>query len=381
METNRPFSPSRVELARKRRGLSKTTLAYKANVGRERIHRFLNGTQVPSLRELESIAFVLKFPVSFFYRNEIDEPTSATFRSMSSMTAPERDSALAAGALSVELSQWIDERYKLPEPDILDLRDYPPAHAAAALRARWGIGERPIGNMIHLLESKGVRIFSLVEKCRRVDAFSLWFHRIPFVFLNTIKTGEHSRTDAAHELGHLVMHRHGLQKGRSIEKEAQQFAGAFLIPAGSARANIGILRAPTMSKLVEMKHRWKVSVSLLAYRLHELKLISDYYYRRICIEISKYGRRREPEGIERETSHILALVFEDLRKMGKRKADVATELDLSTKEIDSLIFGLGGGLTAITGGGRKHDPEAEARQRTIRAVGLGDGSGDSFEAP
>ena len=368
METNRQFGPSRIELARKRRGLSKTALALKAAVGRERIHRFLNGTKNPSFEELQSIAFVLKFPVSFFYRDEIDEPDNATFRSMSSMTASERDSALAAGALSGELSQWIDERYELPEPDIPDLRDHPPAQAAAALRSRWGIGERPISNMVHLLESKGVRVFSLVERCRRVDAFSLWFRRIPFVFLNTIKTGEHGRTDAAHELGHLVMHRHGVQKGKSIEKEAQQFAGAFLVPEGSVWANVGKLRAPTMSNLVRMKHRWKVSVSLLAYRLHELSIISDYYYRRICIEISKYGRRREPEGIERETSHILALVFDDLRRMGKSKADVAAELDLSTEEIDSLIFGLGGGLTAITGGGRKYDPEAEARQRKIKPV-------------
>jgi len=32
---------------------------------------------------------------------------------------------------------------------------------AEALRHHWGIGELPINNIIHLLESKGVRIFSL----------------------------------------------------------------------------------------------------------------------------------------------------------------------------------------------------------------------------
>ena len=367
VETNRQFNPSRIELARKRRGLSKTALALNADVRRERIHRFLNGTENPSWEELQSIAVVLRFPISFFYRDEIDEPDNATFRSMSTMTAAERNSALAAGALCGELSQWIDERYKLPDPDTPDLRDHPPAQAAAALRSWWGIGERPIGNMVHLLESKGVRVFSLVKGCRRVDAFSLWLRNVPFVFLNTIKTGEHGRTDSAHELGHLTMHRHGVQKGRGIEKEAQQFAGAFLVPEGSVRANVGKLHAPTMSDLVRMKRRWKVSVSLLAYRLHELGLISDYYYRRICIEISRYGRKREPEGVKRETSHVLAFVFDDLRKRGKRKGDVAAELGLSTEEIDSLIFGLGG-LTAITGGGRKYDPEAEAHQRNIKPV-------------
>ena len=84
---NRQVRPSRIELARKRRGLTKTALALESAVRRERIHRFLNGTEEPSPEELQSIAFVLKFPVSFFYRDEIDEPENATFRSMSSMTA------------------------------------------------------------------------------------------------------------------------------------------------------------------------------------------------------------------------------------------------------------------------------------------------------
>ena len=221
--------------------------------------------------------------------------------------------------------------------------------------------------MIHLLEAKGVRAFSLVEKCRRVDAFSLWFHEVPFVFLNTLKTGEHGRTDAAHELGHLVMHRHGAQKGKNIEKEAQEFAGAFLAPEGSVRANVGRLTAPSMSQLVKLKHRWKISVSLLAYRLHGLKMISDYYYRRICIEISRYGRQREPEGIEREWSHVLALVFDDLRGTGKNKADVAADLDISTKEIESLVFGLGKIVTAGSGR-RQEDHDADERRKKFRVV-------------
>jgi len=52
-------------------------------------------------------------------------------------------------------------------------------------------------------------VCSLAEQCREVDAFSLWRHGSPFVFLNTQKTPEHSRFDVAHELGHLVLHRHG----------------------------------------------------------------------------------------------------------------------------------------------------------------------------
>src|SRR3546814_6955040 len=84
--------------------------------------------------------------------------------------------------------------------------------------------------MIKLLESKGVHVFSLAEDTKNVDAFSCWRNGQPFVFLNTFKSAERSRFDAAHELAHLVLHRHGGPQGREAETEANQFASAFLMP-------------------------------------------------------------------------------------------------------------------------------------------------------
>ena len=57
--------------------------------------------------------------------------------------------------------------------------------AARSLRERWALGERPISNIVHLLEAKGIRIFTLVESTKNVDAFSLWRSQRPFIFLNT----------------------------------------------------------------------------------------------------------------------------------------------------------------------------------------------------
>ncbi|WP_208405781.1 ImmA/IrrE family metallo-endopeptidase [Amycolatopsis granulosa] len=48
---------------------------------------------------------------------------------------------------------------------------------------------------------------SLVSKRRcSLDAFSLYIENEPFIFIDTGKTAERQRFDAAHELGHLVMH-------------------------------------------------------------------------------------------------------------------------------------------------------------------------------
>lgn len=99
-----------------------------------------------------------------------------------------------------------------------------------------GLGEAPIANMVHLLETKGVRVFSLVEDCHELDAFSTWLDGTPFVFLNTRKSAERSRMDAAHELGHLVLHRVGRPQGKEAEEEATRFGAAFLMPRASPTA-------------------------------------------------------------------------------------------------------------------------------------------------
>jgi len=85
--------------------------------------------------------------------------------------------------------------------------------------------------MIHLLESKGVRVFSLAIDAREVDAFSTWKAETPMVFLNTFQNFEHSRYDAAHELGHIgSCIGHATPNGREAEREADLFASAFLMP-------------------------------------------------------------------------------------------------------------------------------------------------------
>jgi len=330
-------NPTRIQLARKRRGLTKTELARRAGITTRTLYAWEAGLATPTVEMLTALAAALRFPIAFFFRPDLDGPTpdAASFRALRSMTAAKRDSALAAGAIAFELSQWIDRRFTLPSPQLPDLRGHEPEAAATALRAQWNIGERPIGNMLHLLESRGVRVFSLSED-RRVDAFSLWHQQTPFVFLNTVKTAEHSRMDAAHELGHLILHRHRAGWGRDVEKDAQSFASAFLMPRRSilATARPVVL---TLAHLVQLKRAWLVSASALAYRLHSVGLITDWVYRGLCVEIGRYGRTREPNGIPRETSQVMEKVF---GTMGASKEAAAKDLSVFQADVEALIFGL-----------------------------------------
>ena len=91
--------------------------------------------------------------------------------------------------------------------------------------------------MLHLLEAHGVRVYSLTAENSELDAFSLYWQAQPFIFLSTSKSGERGRFDAAHELGHLVLHWEHQEPHRpAAEEEANRFAAAFLMPRSSVLA-------------------------------------------------------------------------------------------------------------------------------------------------
>lgn len=360
------FNPKRLTLARERRGLTKTKLAKAIGVDVRSITAYETDAFRPDKERLAQLAQTLRFPIPFFFGDDLDQiaPDIVSFRSMSKMTAGQRDSALGAGAIALLLNEWIAERFDLPVAALPDLsQESSPEAAADTMRCIWGLGELPVKNMTHLLESKGIRVFSLSIDTAQLDAFSMWHADTPFVFLNTMKSCEHSRFDAAHELGHLVLHRHAGSKGQEAEREANAFASALLMPRASVLANAPHMA--TVDQLIRFKAYWTVSVAALAYRLHDVGLVSDWHYRNLCIEIAQRGyRKQEPREAPRETSQVLAKVFAALREDGTTKADIASALSVNVEEIDQLVFGLA--LTSMS----SSSPSAisDARRPDLRVV-------------
>jgi Zn-dependent peptidase ImmA (M78 family)/transcriptional regulator with XRE-family HTH domain len=337
------FNPEQLTFARTRRGLKKSELALRIGVTPRSITGYECGEFPPELERLAKIATELRFPMDFFYEEdsiEMVESDAVSFRAMTKMSATLKNVALGAGAIALRLNSWIEKKFQLPMPDLPDLgRNVSPEAAAESLRQSWGLGEHPVRNMVHLLEAKGVRVFSLTIDAKEVDAFSMWWNGTPFVFLNTQKSGERSRFDAAHELGHLIMHRHGQPHGQEAEKEANAFASAFLMPAKSIFASR--LQLPTLNSLIAAKKHWAVSVAALNYRLHALNLTTEWVNRSLCIQIAQAGYlKQEPLGIARETSQVLEKVFVALRSEGLSKSDVAQDIRLTTYDIDELTYGL-----------------------------------------
>ena len=337
------FNHKRLLLARRRRRLTGKALAERAGLSAITISRLENGENEPDEGSVIRLAQALNYPPTFFSDDDPEElDTSAvSFRSLTKMSAKEREAAVAAGALGLQLNDWVEREFTLPKPNFLDLSyETDPEVAARSMRQHWALGERPIGSMLGLAEVNGARVFSLSEDTASVDAFSFWRTDKPFVFLNNFKTAEHSIFDTAHEIGHLVMHRHGgPQPSKAAEREANAFASAFLMPARDVRASIP--RFITVDIIIRAKKRWRVSAMALAYRLHTLRLLTDWQYKSICIELGKRGfRSSEPHGVDREESRVWQKILRQLWAERKTKTDIADAMNIPLDELESLIWGL-----------------------------------------
>lgn len=338
------FRPHRFEIARLRRKLTLSEIAKRTGLSTKELRRILDGEVEPREATISAIAQALNYPKAFFLNGDEEIPVAATFRAQRAMTEREKGAGLSAGPIAQILAEWAHSRYDgLPEPDVPDLSALHPEDAAATLREVWGLSSRPIGNIVRLLESRGVRVFSLSEDTLRLNAFAIWMGRHPYVFLNSRKSAEASRFDAAHELGHLCLHRDGQEmlnrigpEAKEVEAEANAFASAFLMPRGDVLASKVY---PTVGKLIDQKARWGVSLSALVYRYRDLRLVSDERAKFLYIEMSRQGYLKdEPNPRQRDHSSVWTQILQDLWRNRKTISSLAEDLALPVDELEALIL-------------------------------------------
>jgi hypothetical protein len=118
---------------------------------------------------------------------------------------------------------------------------------------------------------------------------------------------------------------------------------------------------PTFAKLVEIKKTWRVSLAALIHRLHRLRMLSEWQYRSLCIEISRQGyRTKEIDGYpHRESSQVLAKAFNELRETRISHSDVARSLHIPINELEGLLLGLT--VSVVEGDG---DGDGERRSKS-----------------
>jgi Zn-dependent peptidase ImmA (M78 family)/transcriptional regulator with XRE-family HTH domain len=339
------FSPAALTVAREYRGVRKNELAAKLEVTPSAITQFEGGTVRPNAATLARAAVVLGFPLAFFANGARWSPLPTDqchFRSLRSATQQDRRRMLATAALLRGLVEYIDSHVNLPPEDLTRISrevhdDDDIELLAGNARAAWQLGTGPIPTLLILLESRGIVVFRVPSDCDKVDAFSFWNKDRPFIFLNSDKgSSSRSRFDAAHELGHLLMHVDCVPGDGIQELQAHRFAGAFLMPRSAITRELpGRLNWP---HLFELKRRWGVSLAALLRRGYDLGVYSDSTYRRANTYLSMKGwRSGEPAEPAQETPELIRDSMLTLFHAGVTAGEISSALGISTSILNELV--------------------------------------------
>ncbi|WGS50145.1 helix-turn-helix domain-containing protein [Paraburkholderia sp. D15] len=92
--------------------MTKREIAERVGVSERSVSAYEKGDQEPDPSNVRRIAAVLEFPEAFFFAGDPEELTDgvASFRSMSKMSARQRDSALGSGAIGLLLNEWLEKK-------------------------------------------------------------------------------------------------------------------------------------------------------------------------------------------------------------------------------------------------------------------------------
>lgn len=127
------------------------------------------------------------------------------------------------------------------------------------------------------------------ETDRKVSAFSSDAGSHPIVLLASDKADKaRGRFDAAHELGHLLLHPDTEPGSKLVEEQANRFAAELLMPREQIIDRLP--RRIDWGKFQELKREWGVSLRALVYRARHLGLLSEASYRRANQQLSIWGR-------------------------------------------------------------------------------------------
>lgn len=303
------FDGSRLTLARNLAGWRKSNLASAIGMSPAAVSSWETGEKRPGPAAVAQLALALQIDPGFFSARAATPAGSKTishFRSLRSTTQVARDQADAYGRLAIDVATAMEWRVEFPAPNIPSFHvdettivGNDPELAARYVRQEWDLPAGPIRNMIRLLENNGVLVIFSPEQAASVDAYSFSTAARSAVVLNPVKQDYYrQRFDAAHELGHLVMHRDSEPGGRVIEEQANRFASEFLAPADEIRDQLPtVLNANAWRTFGRLKEEWRISLQALLFRARQLERLSDVSYRNAMMTVSARGWRRAEPGL------------------------------------------------------------------------------------
>lgn len=317
---NTPLA-ERITQCRELVGLSKTDLAEKLKVSLAAVSQWENGTKHPTTENLMAMAQAMSVPLPLFLIPipvEIQRRGPLTFRAqVSAKTERFRKQAKRLAQFDAEAYLWLEKLISFPKWEPPQVALGSPEEMAEHCRKAWGLGNRPISKLGELMEAKGIRLCTAAFGDVRFDAFSCVMAGRPFIFLGNEKQDRaRTRFDSSHELGHLIMHQHFSDdeikdNHKEVERQANAFAGAFLMPADTFSDDV---IDTSLEGFKRLKPKWCVSIQAMVRRAKDLEIISEETFERHCINMRSW-RRAQSEPLD----EVIPLVN---RSLGKKSVEL-----------------------------------------------------------
>lgn len=308
VENEPKFNPKRLREARLIRGLTIKDFAEKIGVTKQAVSQFELGDHTPKTETMMSIINTLKFPKNFFYREYKEQFVGNTFfRANATATKKSKEQQYNKTLLAGYIYEYLSDFIEFPELNLPDVSNFDSEwdddsieELAIKVREHWGLGDKPITNIVHLLEKNGIMVFSVDTDSQKVDAFCQHRKGRPFIFLGNDKQSAFRRQfDGGHELGHILMHKDidnqdvlSKQEIKIMENQANRFSSAFSLPADAFAKTV---TSTSLLHFVELKKYWNVSIAAMIYRCLDLNIIDEGKYTSLQKQISmKKIRKKEP---------------------------------------------------------------------------------------
>lgn len=312
MTLPRRFVGCRIREAREARDLTATSLSELLGISKQAVSKYETGALDPSPEMIRRLGEVLQMPQHYFFQpvEPHEEQGLLFWRSTSAATKRARVRASRRFGWLRSVTRYLSRFVEFPglhfpsldlPSDPTKITDAMVEAAATDARRFWNLGDGPISNVSWLLENNGAVVARSDFDASHLDAFSEWKEqRHPYVVMASDKnSAARSRFDAAHELGHLLMHRQVSDRQFNtkathsvMERQADCFASAFLMPAATFSE---CFYSTSIDALIPIKSQWQVSIGAMISRAAQLNLVSSDEERRMWINLSRRNwRKREP---------------------------------------------------------------------------------------
>lgn len=303
------FSGKRLKSARIYNNLNVVELAEKLGLQRQTVSMYENGKlNTPNWDIVRMMSNVLDFPTDFFLEDDAVpvKLASTYFRSLMTTNKKYRNEQIEKAGLIAQIFAFLQEYVQFPSLDLPPVENLSIEESAARLREYWELGTGPIDHLVYHVEQHGIIVTTFDSSSDTVDAFSQMVDissdtRYLIGYSKNKNAAARVHFDISHELGHILLHEwsediESLSKEQFMkqEREAHQFAAAFLLPQESFLKDLGIY-ADKLGYYERLKNKWKVSMAAMIRRAYDLEAISYTTYQSLMKAMQKKGiRKQEP---------------------------------------------------------------------------------------